>query len=52
MDKKQQIDEFDKRVTQAINYAEHELELFLCEIVGVLEANKENLLKRYLKTDE
>lgn len=48
MDKKDQIDEFDKRIKQAINYAQHELELFLCDIIGVLEVNKLIIAKENL----
>lgn len=46
MDIDNQLEELDKRIKQAINYAVHELELNVAQIIGVLELNKQDVLDR------
>jgi len=48
MTERQQLNEFTRRICQAIEYSEQELDLTLEQMIGVIEVAKQMLVDKFL----
>ena len=48
MTERQQLDEFTRRVCQAVEYSEQELDLTMEQMIGVIEVAKQMIIDKFL----